>query len=114
MPRREAGARLDEARVAFGDRDREAGADERPLPRSELVPLAGGQVEAGVARVRALGQHRVRVQAADRKLDHALDRASASAIRNGAKRRTSRRGRRARTKTPSGRSARSSTGVPSA
>ena len=76
VPRREAGARLNEARVAFGDRDREAGADERPLPRSELVPLAGGEVEAGVARVRALGHDRVRVQAADRKLDHALDRAS--------------------------------------
>ena len=32
VPRGEAGARLDEACVAFGDRDREAGADERPLP----------------------------------------------------------------------------------
>ena len=114
VPRGQPGARLDEACMPFGDRDREAGADERPLPRSELVPLAGGEIEPGIPGVGALGKHRVRVHALDRQLDHALVRASASAIRNGAKRRTSRRGNRARTKTPSGRSARSSTGVPSA
>ena len=66
----EPGARLDEAGVALRDGDREAGADRRPLPRSQLDALARGEVEAGVARVRLAGQDGVVAQAADRELDH--------------------------------------------
>ena len=62
----ETGARLDETGVALGNRDRKAGADECPLPRAKLVPGAGGEVEAGVARVRALREDCVLVQAPNR------------------------------------------------
>jgi hypothetical protein len=46
---REAGARLDESGIAVGNRDREAGRDERALPRRELDAVAGRQVEPCVA-----------------------------------------------------------------
>ena len=51
--RREPRTRLDEPRVAVGDRDREPGADERTLAGRELDALAGREVEARIARVRA-------------------------------------------------------------
>src|SRR5262249_44556217 len=116
VPRREAGAGLHEARVPVGNRDGETRAHRRPLPRAKLVPVARGQVEPRVSRVGAFGQDRVLPQAADGQLDHALERASDSdsATRYRANRRTSRIGRWARMKTPSSRSARSSTGIPSA
>ena len=67
MPRGEARARLDEAGVALGDRDGEAGADRRPLARAEHDALAGGQVEPRVAGVGALGKRRVLAQPRDRR-----------------------------------------------
>src|SRR6185295_3042660 len=119
VPRGEPRAGLDAPCEALGDRDGEPRSNHGPLPRFELVPVARGEIEARVTGVRALGEGRLGAKAADRELDHALDCAGASdsrgsTIRYGAKRRTSLRGRRARTKTPSGRSARSSTGAPSA
>jgi hypothetical protein len=75
---RKPGTRLDEARVALGDRDREAGADERALARRELDPVARGQVEAGVARVRARRDDRVVSQPPDRQLDQALSRCASA------------------------------------
>ena len=111
--RRQAGARLDEACVALRDRHREARRDQRPLAGTELDALAGREIEAGVARVGAPGQHGVVPQPLDRQLDQALSRV-ASATRYGAKRGSSRRGRRATTSTPSGVSSRCSIGAPSA
>ena len=106
VPRGEARARLDEAGVAVGDRDREAGADGRPLPRREHDALAGREVEARVAGVRAARAHGVRRAGAgsgarSRRFRLARARYGASATRYGAKRRISRRGSRARTSTPS-------------
>ena len=68
VPRREPRARLDEAGVAVGDRDREAGADDGARSRRELDPLAGGEVEARVAGVRARRQRRLVVEALDGQL----------------------------------------------
>ena len=65
--RGEPGARLDEARVALRDRDREPGSDDRALPRPELDPLAGREIEARVAGVGALGNARVGADALDRR-----------------------------------------------
>src|SRR5204863_5158045 len=45
VPRGKPRTRLDEARVAVGDRHREAGSDERPLPRAELDSLARGEIQ---------------------------------------------------------------------
>ena len=69
--RRQARARNDEAGVTLGDRDGDACSDHRPLARPELVPLAGDEVEAGVARVGARGQHGVVAEPRDGQLDHA-------------------------------------------
>ena len=81
--RREARARLDEARVSLGDRDGEPGADQRALARCELDVLARREVEARVAGVGAARDDRVVAQPPDRQLDHAVDVwwAAASAIR---------------------------------
>jgi hypothetical protein len=54
--RRQARPRLNEARVPLRDRDREPRGDERPLARREDDAFAGGEVEAGVALVRACRQ----------------------------------------------------------
>ena len=54
MPRGQARARLHEPCIALGNRDREPGSDDGPLPRAELVALAGAEIEAGVAGVSAL------------------------------------------------------------
>ena len=87
MTRREAGARLDEAGIALGDRDGEAGRDERPLAGRQLDVLARGEVESRVAVVGALGDDGVGMETPDRELDQALSRcvlSDGSAIRNGA------------------------------
>ena len=55
----EPGARLHEAGVARRDRDCEPRADDRPLPGRELDPLAGGEIEPGVAEIRPGRQDRV-------------------------------------------------------
>ncbi len=78
MPRGEPGAWLDEAGVALRNRNRQTGADHRPLPRPELDALAGGQVEPCVARVGADGDDRVLAQALERELDHLAERAGSS------------------------------------
>ena len=116
MLRREPGAWLDKPGIAVGDRDGKAGCNERTFPGRELDALAGGQVEARVARVGTRGYDGVRAQPPDRQLDQAVSRldVAESAIRYGAKRGRSRRGRRAITSTPSPVSLRSSIGVPSA
>ena len=69
VPRCKSRARLHEARMALGDRDGEPGADGRPLARPELDALARRQVEAGIARVGALGDRRVLAQPRDRELE---------------------------------------------
>ena len=110
-------ARLDEAGVTVGDRNGEAGADDGPLPGAELHPLAGREIEAGIACVRADRQRRRVVETLHGQLGHAPVRrrlGASSAMRYGAKRCSSRRGRRATTRTPSGVSSRSSIGAPSA
>ena len=87
VTRREAGARLDEAGIALGDRDGEAGRDERPLAGRQLDVLARGEVESRVAVVGALGDDGVGMETPDRELDQALSRcvlSDGSAIRNGA------------------------------
>src|SRR5205823_10390384 len=113
---REARPRLDKARVTLGDGNSEPGRDRGPLPRAELDALAGREIEPRVVLVRALGDDRVLAEPHDRQLDHEVARSAffASATRNGAKRRSSRRGRRALTSTPSSESSRSSIGAPSA
>ena len=58
VPRGQAGARQHQARVALRDRDRDAGADARPLPRADRRGLGRAQVPAGVVLVRALGRAR--------------------------------------------------------
>ena len=67
----EARARLHEAGVPVGDRDGEPGRDEGALARRQLDALAGREVQACVARVRARRQHGVRPQPADGQLDEA-------------------------------------------
>ena len=67
----EAGARLDEAGVAFGDRDGESRPHERARAGRELDPLGRREVEAGVAGVRARRQRRGLVQPRERELAHA-------------------------------------------
>jgi hypothetical protein len=84
----EAGARLDEAGEALGDGDREAGGDDGALTGAEVEGLAGREVEAGVARLRALRDPGVVPQPDDGELDHAswasAAGVSAPAIRYGA------------------------------
>ena len=114
--RREAGARHDEPGVALGDRDGDAGSDERALARAELVPLARDEVEPGVAGIGARRQDGVVAEPRDGQVDHAAGElcGRSLATRKRAKRRTSRAGRRARISTPSSRSTRASIGGPSA
>src|SRR5205814_10222860 len=110
-------ARLHEAGEAVRDRHGETCPDDAPLARRQRRLLARGEIEAGVARVGGLRQNGVVVQTPDRKLDQrapATGVSTAAAPRYGAKRRSCARGRRARMKTPSGRSIRSSIGAPSA
>ena len=68
--KREPGARHDEARIAVRDRDGDAGRDERPLAGAELDGFARDEVEPGVTRVGALGQHRVVAEPRDLEVDH--------------------------------------------
>ena len=108
---------LNEAGVSLGDGDREPGPDDRTLARGKLDALARGEIEPGIAMVCALGENRVRAQSLDLQLDQRARRAGserASATRYRANRRSSRRGSRARTSTPSAWSSRSSIGAPSA
>ena len=70
MTRREPGARQHEPRVAVGNRDRDAGADDRALPRRELRALAGGEIEPRIAVVGLCGEDRVVAQPRDRQLRH--------------------------------------------
>ena len=87
MPRGKPRTRLDEARVAVGDRHREAGSDERPLPRSELDPLTRGEIQPRVALVRPRRQRRLLVEARHGQVGHAPFRrrlGTSSAIRYGA------------------------------
>ena len=116
MLRREARARLHVARVAVRDRDGEPRRHERTRARRELDALAGREVHPRVAAVRARRDDSAVAHLLDLEPDrHALSRCERdSATRNGANRRSSRRGRRAITSTPSGVSSRSSTGAPSA
>src|SRR5262249_45976246 len=97
---------------------RDAGGNDRTPTGRELAALARDEVEARVSRIRVLRDHRSLAQEADGDLDQraveVAGSARASATRNGANRRTSRCGRRARMKTPSARSARRSIGGPSA
>ena len=51
VPGREAGPRMDEGGVTGRQSDRDAGADQPALPRSEFEVLGGLQVGAGVAGV---------------------------------------------------------------
>src|SRR5581483_4753596 len=92
----------------------DAGRDERPRARRQLDPLARGEIEPRVAVVGARRDDRVRAEPLDLELDQPAFLASASATRYAAKRRSSRRGSRARISTPSGVSCRSSIGAPSA
>ena len=55
--------------MTVGDRDCEAGADDRALPGRELHALARREVEAGVAGVGTFRQDRVDAQPLDRQLD---------------------------------------------
>ena len=84
VPRRETGARLDEARMPFGNRNGQAGAD-RPPAR----PARAHRARRRRDRVRRLPrrrarEHRVRAQPLDRQLDHA--RSAAGACRGSATR----------------------------
>ncbi len=98
--------------VSLGDRDGNAGGHDTSLARPELDPFARDEVEAGIAGVRASRNGRIVANERDRQLDHGS--ATASRTRNGARRRSSRSGSRARMKTPSARSSRSSIGGPRA
>src|SRR5687768_4469966 len=111
--RRETGARLDVAGVALRDRDREPCRDQGALPRRELDPLARGEVDACITRVRPARHLRVGPETPDRELDHTAFSCAASATRNSAKRRISPCGSRACTSTPSSVSSLPSIGAPS-
>ena len=70
MTRREPGAREYQPRVAVGDRDRDAGADNGSLPRLELRALAGGEIEPRIAVVGLCGKDGIVAQPRDRQLRH--------------------------------------------
>src|SRR5262249_19143899 len=111
-----AGPGLDEAGITVWDRDGEPGRNRRALTRSQLVLVAGAEVEAGVPGIGAGRQDGVVPTPHDRQRDRRVEVARsclASATRYGAKRLTSRRGSRARMNTPSASSRRSSIGAPS-
>ena len=115
--RREARARLDEPGVARRDRDREPGADERPLARAR-ARRARTRRGRGPRRPRTRARARPR-PARSRVTGSSITRSPRSRAaprRRGtrANRRSSRRGSRATTSTPSGVSSRSSIGAPSA
>jgi hypothetical protein len=67
---RETRARLDEAGVPIGNRDRETGAHERTLARADLDTVASGEIEPGVSRIRLDRDDRVVAQALDEELRH--------------------------------------------
>src|SRR4029079_15855083 len=84
VPGREPRPRLDEARVALRDRDRETGADQDPLPRPELDSFAGRQVQPRVPRIGSGWNDCVLAQTLNRQLDQRARRAGserASAMR---------------------------------
>lgn len=111
----EPGPRLDEACVPRRNLDGQPGSDDRPLPRAELMALARGEIQPGVSLVRTIRHHGVLAQPSDPEARHGVAPfgvCSESATRYGAKRRSARRGSRARMRTPSGPSFRSSIGAP--
>ena len=55
MTRRKARPRLHESGVAVWNRDGDAGSNGRALSGRELDPLARDEIDARIARVRALG-----------------------------------------------------------
>src|SRR5262249_31423093 len=112
--RGEAGPGLDEPGEALGDLDRYPGAYDGACAGLERRSLAGGEIEPRVALVGAARHDRVVPKLPDADLDHRAVASAdgSSATRNSAKRATSRRGRRARTRTPSGVSRRSAIGAP--
>ena len=65
-------ARNDEAGVALGDLDRDAGADRGPLPRADRDLLARAEVEARIAAVGSRRQHRVVAELHDAQLGHVV------------------------------------------
>ena len=114
MPRCQPRTRLDEPGVPPESRPR-APCRRRPARRARLGALARDEVEARIARVGALGDDRVLVQALERAARSRCARAMPHRPRHEERceRRRSAWLRRARTKTPSSRSIRSSTGAPS-
>ena len=115
VPGREPRARLHEAGVPLGDRHCEPGRDQRPLARRELD---ADRRRPGRARrrrsTRAPGSPPRPATAGSGARSGRSPARAASAIRYGAKRRSSCRGSRATTSTPSSVSARCSIGAPSA
>ena len=114
VARREPGTRLDESGVALGNLHRDPGWDDGSLSRPEPDLLAGREIDAGIAFVCLNRKDRVGAQAANCDVDHReeVPASSSPATRNCAKRGISRRGSRARTRTPSGVSRRSAIGAP--
>ncbi len=101
--------------MTLRNRHGQAGRDHGALPRPELVAAASRQVQPGVAGIGLGRDDGVLPEAADRDFDQLVARlgSSASRIRYWANRWVSRLGSRARMKTPSGPSMRSSIGGPS-
>jgi hypothetical protein len=56
--------------VPLGDRHGETGRKQRPLTRLDVDVDGAAEVEASVARVRALGEARTRVEPLERQLGH--------------------------------------------
>src|SRR2546423_1204891 len=100
---------MDERQLRIADtriRGSPPGPDDAPLAGRERGVFARGEIEAGIARVGGVRQNGVVAQTPNGKLDQCAPAAgvsTAAATRYGAKRRSCARGRRARTKTPSGR-----------
>ena len=65
VPDGQPGARVHERRVPRGQRDRDAGADQRSLARRQVHVLGGDQVGARVAVASVRRQRHIRVQAGD-------------------------------------------------
>ncbi len=70
MLRREAGSWKDEAAVALRDLERQAGGDDHALPRSDLMAVAGGEIQPRVTGIGLSRKARVIPEAPDRELDH--------------------------------------------
>ena len=75
VARCETRTRLDEAGITVGNRNRQAGADERPLAGAELDTLARSEIEAGVTCIGALRDDCICMQSLDRKFDQRARRA---------------------------------------